>query len=447
MKLSTKLIAAPVLTAAAMLGVAQVQSGLAGRASTGLQTPAARHFDQSKHLAQTQTRLQALDQSLLALAQADPSLGPRVAEAGQHLKAYGDKADAAIDLATVDAKPGSAALQGADEGFSQLAGSMGQLISQLETGSRAEASAAMDQAAQAHWLLSGLALLVAGVAVFVGWRIQRHVVKDLARAGSAADVIAAGRLGKPIDADRSDQVGAVLRSLEHRRAALQQSLRTGHESTQFIGVASAEIATGNADLSVRSLAQRSAEAARQIKGLIVSSVERVQAGRKLVGEAGTTMTKIMASVQRVSAIIGEISAAESLRAQAQRLGNVVAAFQLEPSSTAAGVLPVPAAARRPMHIVVIPLLMLTLACAAQAAPPPLQVQVWAASCMACHGTDGRATGTGMVIAGQPVAALLKSLRDFRDGRRPATVMHQHAKGYSDAELALLAAHFASLSPR
>ena len=62
---------------------------------------------------------------------------------------------------------------------------------------------------------------------------------------------------------------------------------------------------------VRSLAQRSAEAAREIKALIGASVDRVEAGSKLVQDAGSTMGEIVASVQRVTDIIGEISAASS----------------------------------------------------------------------------------------------------------------------------------------
>ena len=60
---------------------------------------------------------------------------------------------------------------------------------------------------------------------------------------------------------------------------------------------------------VRSLAQRSAEAAREIKSLIGASVERVEAGTRLVQDAGGTMGEIVASVQRVSDIIAEISSA------------------------------------------------------------------------------------------------------------------------------------------
>jgi methyl-accepting chemotaxis protein len=62
---------------------------------------------------------------------------------------------------------------------------------------------------------------------------------------------------------------------------------------------------------VRSLAQRSAAAAREIKGLIGSSVDRVDAGARQVREAGDTMTEIVASVQRVADIIGQITTASA----------------------------------------------------------------------------------------------------------------------------------------
>ncbi|HMZ87670.1 MAG TPA: methyl-accepting chemotaxis protein, partial [Giesbergeria sp.] len=62
---------------------------------------------------------------------------------------------------------------------------------------------------------------------------------------------------------------------------------------------------------VRSLAQRSADAAKEIKALIGSSVERVEAGSALVGQAGQTMNEIVDSVRRVSDIIGEITASAS----------------------------------------------------------------------------------------------------------------------------------------
>jgi methyl-accepting chemotaxis protein-1 (serine sensor receptor) len=80
--------------------------------------------------------------------------------------------------------------------------------------------------------------------------------------------------------------------------AAVEAARAGEQGRGFAVVAT----------EVRSLAQRSASAAREIKALIGDSVDRVQAGTRLVGEAGDTMQDVVASVQRVAAIIGQISA-------------------------------------------------------------------------------------------------------------------------------------------
>ena len=137
--------------------------------------------------------------------------------------------------------------------------------------------------------------------------------------------------------------------------AAVEAARAGEQGRGFAVVAS----------EVRSLAQRSAQAAKEIKGLIGASVDRVEAGSRLVADAGKTMSEIVGSVQRVSDIIGEITAAsseqsdgisqvnqsvtqldqmtqqnaalveesaaaaESLRDQAKRLASVVATFRLE----------------------------------------------------------------------------------------------------------------------
>ena len=69
----------------------------------------------------------------------------------------------------------------------------------------------------------------------------------------------------------------------------------------------------------------------------------------------------------------------------------------------------------------------------------------AATCFTCHGTDGRSVGgVPPSLAGQSKATLLESMRAFRDGKRPATIMHQHAKGYTDAQLDAIAGYFANV---
>ena len=159
--------------------------------------------------------------------------------------------------------------------------------------------------------------------------------------------------------------------------AAVEAARAGEQGRGFAVVAS----------EVRSLAQRSAEAAREIKTLIGTSVAKVATGARLVQDAGSTMAEIVASVQRVTDVIGEITAAaaeqssgigsvnaaissldqmtqqnaalveqsaaaaESLNDQARRLAGVVGTFRVDGlaghgSETAAAVRP-PAAERMP----------------------------------------------------------------------------------------------------
>ncbi len=137
--------------------------------------------------------------------------------------------------------------------------------------------------------------------------------------------------------------------------AAVEAARAGEQGRGFAVVAS----------EVRSLAQRSAQAAKEIKGLIGASVDKVEGGARLVADAGQTMTEIVSSVQRVTDIIGEITAAsleqsdgigqvntavvqldqmtqqnaalveesaaaaESLKDQAARLASVVSSFRLQ----------------------------------------------------------------------------------------------------------------------
>jgi cytochrome c553 len=68
----------------------------------------------------------------------------------------------------------------------------------------------------------------------------------------------------------------------------------------------------------------------------------------------------------------------------------------------------------------------------------------AAPCAICHGTDGRpATKELVPLAGLPRDYIVSQMRALRDGQRQATVMHQIAKGYTDAQIDTLAAWFST----
>jgi methyl-accepting chemotaxis protein len=156
--------------------------------------------------------------------------------------------------------------------------------------------------------------------------------------------------------------------------AAVEAARAGEQGRGFAVVAS----------EVRSLAGRSADAAKEIKLLINTSVEKVEGGSALVAQAGLTMTEIVSSVQRVTDIMGEITAAaseqsdgiaqvnsaishldqmtqqnaalveesaaaaSSMKDQAQRLAQVVATFKLDGNVVSTFQAPARQPARKPL---------------------------------------------------------------------------------------------------
>ena len=174
--------------------------------------------------------------------------------------------------------------------------------------------------------------------------------------------------------------------------AAVEAARAGEQGRGFAVVAT----------EVRNLAQRSSQAAREIKDLIVDSGSRVEAGSRLVDSAGATMQDIVVSVQRVADLMGEIAsasqeqsqgiaqvnatvtqmdnatqqnaalveeaaaAAQSLQDQAGKLAQVVSVFTLDESGHTAVSRPVPAATAKPSR----PVSRLAAQPAAPARPAP-----------------------------------------------------------------------------
>jgi cytochrome subunit of sulfide dehydrogenase len=75
----------------------------------------------------------------------------------------------------------------------------------------------------------------------------------------------------------------------------------------------------------------------------------------------------------------------------------------------------------------------------------LNLRSLAATCANCHGTGGRAVPNPAVpgLAAMPAVYMIEQMKAFKSGARTATVMHQLAKGYSDAQIEQLAAYFAA----
>ena len=86
-----------------------------------------------------------------------------------------------------------------------------------------------------------------------------------------------------------------------------------------------------------------------------------------------------------------------------------------------------------------------VAAAAQVQPDPDSSRALAAACFTCHGTEGRSVGgIPPSLAGRDRNYLLQQLREFKAGSRPATIMHQQARGYTDEQLASIASYFSTV---
>jgi cytochrome c553 len=70
----------------------------------------------------------------------------------------------------------------------------------------------------------------------------------------------------------------------------------------------------------------------------------------------------------------------------------------------------------------------------------------AATCANCHGTSGASVGGNEPLAGKPKAEIVQKMQDFKAGRKPATIMHQLAKGFTDAQIEAAAEYFAAQKP-
>ena len=290
----------------------------------------------------------------------------------------------------------------------------------------AESQADTSTLAKASQVLLGVGTLVAvALGALMGLTVTRSIVRPLQQGQQAAESIADGDLTHPITASGNDETGQLLQALSTMQSRLATIVGNVRYSAEGVATASAEIASGNNDLSarterqasaleetaasmeelgstvrqnadiartanqlamsastvaqqggdvvaevvdtmkgindssrkiadiisvidgiafqtnilalnaaveaarageqgrgfavvageVRSLAQRSAEAAKEIKGLIGTSVERVERGTALVDKAGATMTEVVSAIRRVTDIMGEISAASSEQSQ------------------------------------------------------------------------------------------------------------------------------------
>ena len=202
---------------------------------------------------------------------------------------------------------------------------MATILEQSEAGADAVIAASQQRSRYTNWLLAAAGLLLAAMAVWLFWLMQRKLVAELARAVKVAHEIANGNLNVDAASERTDEVGDLMRALGTMTVQLNQSISTMLESSESIRLASAEIATGNQDLANRTEqttsnlqnaatsteqltgnVRQSSDSARQANQLAVSATEVAVRGGKVVAQVVSAMEEINTSARKISDIIGVI---------------------------------------------------------------------------------------------------------------------------------------------
>ncbi|MBX3608241.1 MAG: HAMP domain-containing protein, partial [Piscinibacter sp.] len=318
MKLASKLLAAPLLTAGLVLGIGQLNAWLTAREALSAQQTVATDFEQFRTVSAVQERLghthagvyrtvalmASLDDAKVKALRAelardvagiktssaavagDPAVSAALADLSKQADQYLKQADMAIDLSSVDPNTGIAALRGADDSFAALSKTLSGIVARLEARS-SEANVAANASVQRITLLLGaLGLLAAATAVGLSWLTQRRLVTDLKRAVDVAGAVAGGNLTVHAESERRDEVGDLLRALGTMTTQLGRSMSTVLESSGSIRTASAEIASGNQDLSSRteqaaSSLQQTASSMEQLTGTVKQSADSARQANQL----------------------------------------------------------------------------------------------------------------------------------------------------------------------
>ena len=253
-------------------------------------------------------------------------LDPKAAQtATEAIKRYAKKADAAIDLGSVDINTGIAAMMSADDQFKDMLGAVESMTKAVTKASADHIDVTRQAAAKSKliMLVSGAIAIIA--AFFLAWLISARVTKRLHVVIDASNRLADNDLSVQVSDHGKDEVAEVVHALERMRVEMSSIISNIHMASENVSTASSEIAQGNADLSSRTESQagslqqtassveqltgtvrQSADNAKQASVLAASASTVAAKGGVAVGQVVTTMSEIQASSKKIADIISVI---------------------------------------------------------------------------------------------------------------------------------------------
>lgn len=275
---------------------------------------------------QIQEQRQAFKQQVQGIARLISNID---ASAGQQidplLVRYGKSVDDAIDMASIDANTGIAAMQVANEMYGQSSKALSAIMDQMSQASQAESATASAQSVQKTLILMSLSVMATAIAMAWLYRVRQRVVTALQQGTAIASAVSGGDLTCQAHSTTANEIGDLLRALDTMSTKLRSSLGQVHEVSEAIASASAQIATGNLDLSLRTeqtasnlqqtsssmqqltaTVEHAASSARTANQLVGSASEAASKGGEVMSEVVHTMGEINAASQRINDIIGVI---------------------------------------------------------------------------------------------------------------------------------------------
>jgi methyl-accepting chemotaxis protein len=263
--------------------------------------------------------------STLATQASDGPLKAELATAHDRTLAFGKAADAAIDMAAVDPNTGVAALQSADAEWKKASEALTRSVGMVNADSTKRMDGHHDRTERWIWVAAALAGLASLATLWMARRVQRQSMTAIHTAVAAAAVVADGNLQPAAFAARDDEIGDLLKAQARMVAQMHDVVAHVRDSAQALQTASAEVASGSFDLSNRTVQtaaslqqanssmeelavtlQSTADAAEQANTLVASATEVAVRGGQVVAEVVATMQGINDSSRRIADIIGVI---------------------------------------------------------------------------------------------------------------------------------------------
>lgn len=358
MKLSQKLLIAPVLTALVMYGVSLASTWLLqksrvqaeqqvtvvfdslgvftasqdqlGRVHAGVYRTIslAASLDEAKVKAvkaDVEKQISGISRAIASAAEAagdDEAVRKDSEEVQRQLGTYAKQALQSLDLASFDPNTGAVSMQVSDELFSTIGKTLGTIVARLNVKVADNLLASRNHAQTLSTLISLVGLVVAGAAIAFAVWVQGKVVVELRRAVSVSNEVANGNLQVDTSSTRTDEVGDLMRALGRMCDQLNRAMSDVLRSSDSIRLSSAEIASGTLDLSQRTeqAASNLAQAASsidQLTGAVSQSAESARTANRLAGTAAEVAAKGGALVRQV------IHTMDDINSSSRKIGDII----------------------------------------------------------------------------------------------------------------------------